>query len=128
VTLIIINYSERQERAEAPAFMKRIGDCEVYEGMTAKFTACATGFPEPDFEFYRNGTLLFPSERIKIAKEANGLIRLTIKHVHEGDVGRYKLRVYNPHGDATCEADLCYDCKYILSYFLLLIFFFILCY
>jgi hypothetical protein len=22
------------------------------------------------------------------------------------------LRIFNPHGEATCEADLNYDCKY----------------
>ena len=38
-------------KLEAPAFMKEIGDCEVFEGMQAKFTACASGFPEPEYEW-----------------------------------------------------------------------------
>lgn len=43
-----LNYRERKPKAEPPAFLKKIGDCEVFKGMTAKFTACATGYPEPE--------------------------------------------------------------------------------
>lgn len=32
--------------------MKKIGDTEIYKGMTGKFTACATGYPEPDVIIY----------------------------------------------------------------------------
>lgn len=37
---------------EAPSFMKKIGDTEIYKGMTGKFTACATGYPEPEVISY----------------------------------------------------------------------------
>ena len=33
--------------------------------------------------------------------------RETVKD--ESDVGQYSLRVFNPHGEARCSADLCYD-------------------
>lgn len=46
--------SEKKQKMEAPYFMKKIGDTEVYKGMTAKFTACASGCPEPEVKFYSN--------------------------------------------------------------------------
>lgn len=39
--------SDKTPKGQPPAFLKKIGDIEVYEGMKAKFTACATGYPEP---------------------------------------------------------------------------------
>ena len=107
--LQVVDKLEKKEKQEAPYFLKRIGDCEVYEGMTAKFTACASGFPEPDYEWFRNGKKLFPNERIKMEREGNGLLRLVIKYVEEADVGEYSLRAFNANGEATCSAELSYD-------------------
>ncbi|XP_066993450.2 obscurin isoform X6 [Anabrus simplex] len=97
------------QKTEAPSFLKKIGDCEVYKGMTAKFTACAGGIPEPEFEWFRNNERIFPSDRVRMEKEGSGLLRLTIANVDPSDVGRYRLRIFNPHGDASCEADLNFD-------------------
>ena len=41
--------------------------------------------------------------------DGSGLIRLILKRADEGDTGRYKLKIFNTHGDAACEADLSYD-------------------
>lgn len=43
---------------------------------------------------------------------------LTVRccQVGEADVAKYKLRVVNEHGDAECDADLTYDCKYKLQF------------
>jgi hypothetical protein len=97
---------------EPPEFLKKIGDCEVYQGMTAKFTACASGFPEPEYEWFHDGEKIYPSDRIHMEHEGSGLLRLSIEGVVPSDVGKYKLRIFNPHGEASCEADLNYDCKY----------------
>lgn len=107
--------SKKHMRSEAPVFLKKIGDCDVYEGMTAKFTACAAGYPEPEVEWFKNDQKLFPSEKIEAEKESNGLLRLTIKNVTEADVGRYSCRIYNPYGEEVCNAELLYDgkCMYI---------------
>lgn len=99
-------------RSEAPVFLKQIGDCDVFDGMAAKFTACATGYPEPEVEWFRNDQRIFPSDRIVLDKEPNGLLRLTIKNVTEADVGRYSCRIYNPYGDDVCNAELLYDGKH----------------
>lgn len=84
--------------------------------MEAKFTACASGYPEPEVEWFKNGQKLFPTEKITMDIEPNGLLRLTIKDAEETDVGRYSCRVFNPHGDDTCHAELFYDCKFFLNY------------
>lgn len=99
-------------RSEPPVFLKKIGDCDCFDGMAAKFTACATGYPEPEVEWFKNDQRLFPSDRINLDKEANGLLRLTIKNVSEADVGRYSCRIYNPYGDDVCNAELLYDGKH----------------
>lgn len=107
--LEVVDKIERKEKEEAPSFLKKIGDCEIYESMTAKFTACASGYPEPEFEWFFNGMRLRPNERIKMEKESSGLLRLTVRLTDENDVGQYRLRVFNPHGDAVCEAELSFD-------------------
>ncbi|XP_037043462.1 obscurin isoform X3 [Bradysia coprophila] len=105
----IVDKIDRNPKAEAPSFLKKIGDTEVYEGMKAKFTACATGFPEPEVEWFKDGNRLYPNDRVRIDIEPNGLLRLTISDITPDDVGKYSCRIFNQHGDDTCYADLVYD-------------------
>uniref|UniRef100_A0A2S2PE49 Muscle M-line assembly protein unc-89 n=1 Tax=Schizaphis graminum TaxID=13262 RepID=A0A2S2PE49_SCHGA len=103
----IVDESRKQE---PPSFMKKIGDCEVFDGMTAKFTACATGWPEPEYEWFLDTNRLYETERIRMEKEGSGLLRLKILHADSIiDSGRYKLRIFNPHGEAYCEASILFD-------------------
>ncbi|XP_057331161.1 obscurin-like isoform X6 [Microplitis mediator] len=107
--LTVADKIDKQQKVEPPSFLKRIGDCEVYKGMTAKFTACATGIPDPSFEWYRNDERLWPTDRIRMDEEGSGLLRLTILNVEEHDVGKYSLRIINPHGEDTCHAEMRYE-------------------
>ncbi|XP_061708255.1 obscurin isoform X2 [Cydia pomonella] len=107
--LEVVDKIGKRQKIEPPAFLKKIGDCEVYRGMGAKFTACATGTPDPDVEWFRNDEKLFPCERIRMDKESTGLLRLTISGIDPSDVGTYKCRIFNPHGEASCTAQLSYD-------------------
>ncbi|CAH0724488.1 unnamed protein product, partial [Brenthis ino] len=107
--LEVVDKIGRMQKVEPPSFLKKIGDAEVFRGLSAKFTACATGTPDPDVEWFRNDTKLFPSERIRIEQETTGLLRLTIASVSPEDVGTYRCRIYNPHGEDSCEAKLVYD-------------------
>uniref|UniRef100_A0A1B6FN80 Obscurin n=1 Tax=Cuerna arida TaxID=1464854 RepID=A0A1B6FN80_9HEMI len=108
--LEVVDKLERKPKAEPPMFLKKIGDCEVFKGMTAKFTACAMGYPEPDVEWFRGNDKLFPSERIRIEREGTGLLRLSIIGVDPTlDVGQYRCRIFNPHGEESCEAHMVYD-------------------
>lgn len=108
--------SDRSPRAEAPVFLKKIGDTETYEGTKAKFTACVSGCPEPEIEWFRNGDRLYADGRTRIETEPNGLLRLTILQTNAGDVGKYTCRAFNAHGEDTCHAELVYDSKYGVHY------------
>ncbi|XP_043238277.1 obscurin-like isoform X8 [Amphibalanus amphitrite] len=107
--LEVVDHIARRPKPEPPYFLKTIGDCEVYPGMQGKFTACVAGYPEPDFEWYRDDMRMFPSDRILMEADGSGLIRLILKNADEGDSGRYKLKIFNTHGEAACEAELSYD-------------------
>jgi len=107
-SLEIVEFVERG-RNDAPEFLKKIGDEMVFRGMAARFTALVTGTPEPEFEFFFNNKPMFPTDRIHIVQERTGLIRLSMAYVEESDIGMYRLRVWNKHGEATCEARLVYD-------------------
>ncbi|XP_026492682.2 obscurin isoform X6 [Vanessa tameamea] len=107
--LEVVDKIGRKQKVEPPSFLKKIGDAEVIRGLSAKFTACATGTPEPEVEWFRNDDKLFPSERIRIEQETTGLLRLTIGGVGPEDVATYRCRIYNPHGEESCTAQLIYD-------------------
>lgn len=96
--------------------MKRIGDCEMYKGMPAKFTACVTGIPEPHFEWFHNGDKMWQTDRIRMDKEGS-LLRLTINNVDELDAGKYTLKISNRHGEDSCTADLIYESEKIFKHF-----------
>ncbi|XP_026827528.1 obscurin isoform X4 [Ooceraea biroi] len=106
--LAVVDKIKKMQKVEPPAFLKRIGDCEVYRGMPAKFTACVTGYPEPDFEWYRNGDRIWPTDRIRMDQEGS-LLRLTIVNVDELDAGKYVLKISNPHGEDSCSAEMVYE-------------------
>ncbi|KAK9307269.1 hypothetical protein QLX08_002302 [Tetragonisca angustula] len=106
--LAVVDKIGKIEKAEPPSFLKRIGDCEIYKGMPAKFTACITGIPEPDFEWFQNGVKLWQTDRIRTEQEGS-LLRLIIHNADELDAGKYTLKIRNPHGEDSCTADLIYD-------------------
>ncbi|XP_066587330.1 obscurin isoform X6 [Prorops nasuta] len=106
--LDVVEKIDRSKKVEPPSFMKRIGDCEIYRGMAAKFTACVTGIPEPEFEWFKDNEKMWPSDRIQMDQEGS-LLRLTIRNVDDLDAGTYRLRIFNPHGEDSCSADLIYE-------------------
>jgi hypothetical protein len=111
-TYFLVTFRDKTQRIEPPSFLKRVGDCEVYKGMTAKFTACVTGYPEPEYEWYRDDTKLWPTDRILMENEGAGLLRLSIYHVDEDDAGKYTLRIFNPHGEAKSVGEMIFECEY----------------
>lgn len=103
-------------RTEAPDFLKTIGSTEVYPGMQAKFTACIVGNPEPEFEWFRDGNRIHeaPGSRYQFIRDGigAGLIKLVVNDTNIGDLGEYKLRIWNDLGEASCSATLKFDCEF----------------
>ncbi|XP_076362329.1 protein Obscurin-like isoform X2 [Tachypleus tridentatus] len=101
-----VKVSDKVEKEEAPKFLKKIGDCEVSEGATAKFTACIVGTPQPDVKWIKDGMLIEPSTRYKMESEPSGVLRLIIHNVHPMDVGDYSLMISNSLGSESCTAHM----------------------
>lgn len=74
--------------------------------MTAKFTACASGIPEPTVEWFKDDQKLYPSERIRMETDKAGLLRLSISNVTEDDLGKYTCKISNEHGSDVCHATM----------------------
>ncbi|KAL7050000.1 hypothetical protein ACKWTF_003934 [Chironomus riparius] len=107
--LEITKQIEEKDRAEPPSFLKKIANSEVIHGMKAKFTACVSGFPIPEIEWYKNGNKLFGGDRFKLEAEKNGLLRLIINDVRDTDAGKYTCKARNKHGEDSCSAELVYE-------------------
>ncbi|KYB28579.1 Muscle M-line assembly protein unc-89-like Protein [Tribolium castaneum] len=108
-SLEVVDQIQAKKKIEPPTFLKRIGDTELFKGMTAKFTACASGYPEPEVEWYHNDQKLFPSNRIKMETDPNGLLRLIISDLDEADLGKYSCKITNEYGGDICHANLNMD-------------------
>lgn len=107
--LEIVDKVAEKDKAEPPNFLKKIIDTEVIHGMKAKFTACVSGHPEPEIEWYKNGNKLFGGDRFKFEAEKNGLLRLIINDVRDSDAGKYTCKARNKHGEDSCSAELIYE-------------------
>ncbi|KAI4471482.1 immunoglobulin i-set domain [Holotrichia oblita] len=107
--LEVVKEIKTPQKVEAPFFLKRLGDAELFKGMTAKFTACAAGIPEPEVVWFHNDEKLYPSERIRMEKDTAGLLRLTIAGVDQDDLGKYSCKVFNDYGQDICDAQLRFD-------------------
>ncbi|CAH1180870.1 unnamed protein product [Phyllotreta striolata] len=108
-SLEVVKEIKQAKKIEPPVFLKRIGDTELFKAMTAKFTACASGIPEPTVEWFHNDKKIYPSNRIKMDKDTAGLLRLTVSGVDEDDLGKYTCKISNEHGSDICHATLKFD-------------------
>ncbi|CAH0545686.1 unnamed protein product [Brassicogethes aeneus] len=107
--LEVVKEIKSPKKIESPVFLKRIGDTELFKAMTAKFTACASGIPEPEVEWFHNDVKMFPSKRIRMERDLAGLLRLTISGVDVDDLGKYSCKISNEHGSDICHATLKFD-------------------
>lgn len=107
--LEIVDKVAEKDKAEAPSFLKRIANAEVIHGMKAKFTACVSGHPLPEIEWFKNGNKLFGGDRFRIESEKNGLLRLVIHDIRDSDAGKYTCKAKNKHGEDSCNAELIYE-------------------
>jgi sugar lactone lactonase YvrE len=84
----------------APAIVSEPDDVAVMIGGPATFSAAATGFPAPAFQWRRNGVNLVNGANVSGATGTT----LTISNVQAGDAGAYDLVATNSAGSATSAA------------------------
>ncbi|XP_022664923.1 obscurin-like isoform X9 [Varroa destructor] len=97
------------DSGEPPSFLKKLTDQEVTVGSTAKLIACIAGKPEPDVEWYKDGSNVALTDRHSFERDRNGIIRLVIQNLTERDFGEYRCEISNPHGKADCSCKLSED-------------------
>ncbi|CAG2158572.1 unnamed protein product [Oppiella nova] len=118
-----ITFMDTEARGESASFFKKLSDCEVREGKTAKFTACVTGSPKPEIKWFKNGVEFDPlssTSKYNVEYLRNGLIRFEIYSVEASDLGEYRCHAMNTHGYDNSIAHLKFECKPCLMPSLLL--------
>ena len=86
----------------APVFSVKPSDITAIEGDQVSLSACATGFPEPYFQWLKEGTLLRDGNEYGI-KIANGCSTLTLRDCKMADSGDYECVAKNTGGTTRCS-------------------------
>lgn len=86
-----------------PSFTIHPENLTVKLGSDAIIDCVATGSPQPDVKWYKNGQLITPTIRISFAADGT---RLKIDHVKESDAGQYLCKATNFLGSKETSAFL----------------------
>lgn len=78
------------------------------------FECAVTGDLQPEINWYRNGTLLKPSDKITIENLLNGECKLIVKDCTMNDEGVYRCEAENQLGKAKTQATAHVDSTYLL--------------
>ncbi|XP_053554143.1 striated muscle preferentially expressed protein kinase isoform X2 [Bombina bombina] len=89
----------------APLFTRKMSDCDVIEGRTARLDCKISGTPPPVVSWSHFGRPIQESETVHVLRD-KGHHTLMITHVSNEDEGQYKVRAHNEHGEAECSAEL----------------------
>lgn len=85
----------------APTFASKPNRAaEVDEGETFTLNAKLDGSPIPSVQWYKDGELFKPDERVQMTALPDGTVALMIKQVIPSDCGAYRLVATNPNGEA----------------------------
>lgn len=90
----------------APKFIRKIIDTQVVEKKVTKLEAEISGVPKPKIEWYKNGELIKPDERISAHDAKGGVYQLLIKNSRKDDTGVYLCRASNEIGQVECTSQL----------------------
>ena len=78
----------------------------VHDGGTAYFECQVTGDPKPNIAWFHESTKIKLTEDFEQSYDDDCLCTLWIKEVYPEDAGKYTVAAKNPHGTATCAAEL----------------------
>ncbi len=88
-----------------PYFTIKPRSQETIEGMQIRLSCGANGSPDPEFTWFKNGSLLQSDARMEI-KNTVGMSSLIIKESEIGDAGVYKAIAKNRAGEVEAEAEV----------------------
>nr|XP_006823021.1 PREDICTED: titin-like [Saccoglossus kowalevskii] len=106
--------SEAVDRAVPPRFYRKITNCDVVEGNTARFDCKVLGRPPPEITWYREGHEIRSSPDFRVIHGARGMCSLLIQEAFPEDAGKFTVKAVNAAGEVTCSARL--SCEVDASY------------
>lgn len=92
-------------KPKPPKFIQRLEPVAVEANKPARLTCKVDGLPFPEVAWYKNETLLQPSERVTV-NVTEDIIMLEFASVQPQDVAIYSCKAINPAGVATSTANL----------------------
>lgn len=95
----------KKPKGVAPQFTQPLKTTEVVEGNPVRLKCRMTGTPEPTAEWFKNGTQVQLSRRIK-ADIIGDMCQLSFTETKADDEGNYKCVVKNDLGSASTEGEL----------------------
>uniref|UniRef100_A0A8C4UGL9 Ig-like domain-containing protein n=1 Tax=Falco tinnunculus TaxID=100819 RepID=A0A8C4UGL9_FALTI len=95
----------KEEGGEAPVFLKRVSNVEVWQGDVARLSVTVTGSPTPKVQWFFDSMKLTPSMDCKLVFAGNDH-SLIIPYAAVQDEGEYTCVASNVHGETACSAHL----------------------
>lgn len=96
-----------RDSVNEPEFLQELRNLEVTADDLVYMTIKASGTPEPEITWYKNGELLKEDTRVKFIKDSDpGGCSLLINKAVLEDGGRYRCVASNMGGSVACQARL----------------------
>ena len=89
-----------------PDIRRGLTSQSVPDGSTARLECLISGDPKPNVTWFKEGTLLPPSDDFLQFHDDDNMISLVIKEVYPEDAGTYTVVAKNPSGTAQSSAGL----------------------
>ena len=90
-------------------FLEPVQPVEVKEGNEAKLQCIVGAEPEPNVEWFKDGSRVKENRRVKMETDGTA-VSLAIKETRSSDQGEYKCIATNNMGSVSCVASLTIKC------------------